>query len=117
MAKTKTKPGPKPKYGEREEIHVLVPVDDVRYIRSVTDNMTEWIIQAIQEKRQRQNEEYLHEQRMEGRQRLVDSERLTNAYRRLHTRHGLARLRERPEADDAGTASPAQADSEQSSLH
>jgi hypothetical protein len=95
MAKTKTKPGPKPKYGEREEIHVLVPVDDVRYIRSVTDNMTEWIIQAIQEKRQR----------------LVGSERLTNAYRQLHTRHVLARLGERPEADDAGTASPAQADS------
>jgi hypothetical protein len=56
MARTKTKPGPKPKYGEREEIHVLVPVDDLSYIRSVTNNMTGWIIQAIQEKRQRESE-------------------------------------------------------------
>jgi hypothetical protein len=52
MAKTKSKPGPKPKYGEREEIHVLVPVDDLNYIRSTTNNVTEWIIQAIQAKRQ-----------------------------------------------------------------
>lgn len=57
MARTKGKPGPKPKYGEREEIHVLVPVDDLSYIRSVTDNMTGWIIQAIQEKRQREGSE------------------------------------------------------------
>ena len=55
MAKTKGKPGPKPKYGEREEIHVLVPVDDLSYIRSVTGNTTEWVIQAIQEKRQRES--------------------------------------------------------------
>jgi hypothetical protein len=53
MARTKGKPGPKPKYGEREEIHVLVPVDDLNYIRSVTQNTTEWVIGAIQEKRQR----------------------------------------------------------------
>ena len=53
MAKTKTKPGPKPKYGKREEIHALVPVDDLNYIRSVTANVTEWLIQAIQEKRKR----------------------------------------------------------------
>jgi len=53
MAKTKTKPGPKPKYGEREEIHVLVPKADLAYIRSVSPTLTEWIIQAIQEKRQR----------------------------------------------------------------
>ena len=55
MAKTKTKPGPKPKYGQRKEIHVLVPVEDLVYIRSVTTNVTEWLIQAIQEKRQRGN--------------------------------------------------------------
>jgi len=54
MAKTKTKPGPKPKYGEREDIHVLVPKDDLAYIRSASPNMTTWIIQAIQEKRQRE---------------------------------------------------------------
>ena len=53
MARTKGKPGPKPKYGEREEIHVLVPVDDLNYIRSVTSNTTEWVIQAIQDKRSR----------------------------------------------------------------
>ena len=53
MAKTKTKPGPKPKYGEREEIHVLVPKDDLTYIRSVSPNVTMWVIQAIQEKRER----------------------------------------------------------------
>ena len=53
MAKTKSKPGPKPKYGEREEIHVLVPKADLAYIRSASTNMTEWIIQAIQEKRKR----------------------------------------------------------------
>jgi hypothetical protein len=29
MAKTKIKPGPKAKYREREEIHVLIPVDDL----------------------------------------------------------------------------------------
>ena len=55
MAKTKTKPGPKPKYGEREEIHVLVPKADLAYIRSASPNMTAWVIQAIQEKRQREN--------------------------------------------------------------
>jgi len=55
MAKTKTKPGPKPKYGKRAEIHALVPVEDLNYIRSVTTNVTEWLIQAIQEKRQREN--------------------------------------------------------------
>ena len=53
MAKTKSKPGPKPKYGEREEIHVLLPVADLAYIRSVSPNVTEWVIKAIQEKRQR----------------------------------------------------------------
>lgn len=52
MAKTKSRPGPKPKYGEREEIHVLVPKADLEYIRSVTDNVTEWVIKAIQEKRE-----------------------------------------------------------------
>ncbi len=57
MAKTKTKPGPKPKYGERGEIHVLLPTGDIAYIRSVSVNMTEWIIQAIQEKRQREVKE------------------------------------------------------------
>jgi hypothetical protein len=56
MAKTKSKPGPKPKYGEREEIHVLVPVEDLQYIRSVSDNVTEWVIQAIHEKRQHESE-------------------------------------------------------------
>ncbi len=54
MARTKTKPGPKPKYGEREEIHILVPLDDFNYIRSVSSNLTEWIIKAIQEKRERE---------------------------------------------------------------
>jgi len=54
MAKTKTKPGPKPKYGEREEIHVLLPVDDLKYIREHTGNVTEWVIAAIQEKRARE---------------------------------------------------------------
>ena len=56
MAKTKTKPGPKPKYGEREEIHVLVPKADLAYIRSASPNMTAWVIQAIQEKRKRDQE-------------------------------------------------------------
>ena len=54
MARTKTKPGPKPKYGEREEIHVFIPKDDLGYIRSVSSQITEWVIQAIQEKRQRE---------------------------------------------------------------
>jgi hypothetical protein len=56
MAKTKTKPGPKPKYGEREEIHVQVPKDDLAYIRSASTNVTAWVIQAIQEKRMRDQE-------------------------------------------------------------
>jgi hypothetical protein len=51
--KTKTKPGPKPKYGEREEIHVKIPKDDLDYIRSISKNITEWVIAAIQEKRVR----------------------------------------------------------------
>lgn len=55
MARTKTKPGPKPKYGERQEIHVKVPIDDLAYIHSVSTNVTTWVIQAIQEKRQRDN--------------------------------------------------------------
>jgi hypothetical protein len=55
MAKTKSKPGPQPKYGERIEIHVLVPKADLEYIKSVSSNTTEWIIQAIQEKRQRES--------------------------------------------------------------
>jgi hypothetical protein len=54
MAKTKGTPGPKPKYGSREEIHVKLPKEDLQYIRSVTDNMTEWIIAAIKEKRERE---------------------------------------------------------------
>lgn len=53
MARTKTKPGPKPRYGDREEVHVQVPKSDLDYIKSVSDNRTEWIIKAIQEKRQR----------------------------------------------------------------
>jgi hypothetical protein len=53
MAKTKSKPGPMPKYGEREEIHVLVPKADLAYIRSTSTSITAWVIQAIQEKRQR----------------------------------------------------------------
>jgi hypothetical protein len=56
MAKTKTKPGLKPKYGEREEIHVLVPKADLAYIRSASTNITAWVIQAIQEKRERDQE-------------------------------------------------------------
>lgn len=54
MARTKTKPGPKPKYGDREEIHVLIPKSDLEYIRSVRQNVTAWVIEAIQEKRQRE---------------------------------------------------------------
>ena len=53
---TSEKPGPKPKYGEREEIHVLVPKDDLAYIRSASTSVTAWVIQAIQEKRQRDQE-------------------------------------------------------------
>ena len=56
MAKTKSKPGPEPKYGEREEIHVLVPKADLAYIRSASTNITAWVIQAIQEKRHRDQE-------------------------------------------------------------
>jgi hypothetical protein len=56
MAKTKGRPGPKPKYGDREEIHVKVPKDDLSYIRSMTDNITEWIIAAIKEKREREEQ-------------------------------------------------------------
>jgi hypothetical protein len=56
MAKTKTKPGPKTKHGVREEIHVLVPKADLAYIRSVSRTITAWVIQAIQEKRQRDQE-------------------------------------------------------------
>ncbi len=51
MARTKGKPGPKPKFGEREEIHVRVPIDDMQYIRSMTDNVTEWVIEAIRLRR------------------------------------------------------------------
>jgi len=56
MAKTKIKPGPKPKYGEREEIHVLVPKAELAYIRLASTNVTAWVIQAIQEKRKRDQE-------------------------------------------------------------
>ncbi len=57
MARTKTKPGPKPQYGEREEIHIKVPVEDVAYIRTATTNITEWVIAAIKEKRRREESE------------------------------------------------------------
>jgi hypothetical protein len=57
MARTKTKPGPKPQYGERKEIHVQVPLDDLEYIRATTGNVTGWVIAAIQEKRQREESE------------------------------------------------------------
>ena len=53
MARTKTKPGPKPLYGERVEIHVQVPRADLEYIRSTGTSVTVWIIQAIKEKRER----------------------------------------------------------------
>ncbi|GAC1434619.1 MAG: hypothetical protein PVS3B3_28690 [Ktedonobacteraceae bacterium] len=55
MARTKTKPGPKPKYGERDEIHMFIPRVDLVYVRLVSTSVTEWIIQAIQEKRQREH--------------------------------------------------------------
>lgn len=51
MAKTKTKPGPAPKYGPRKEIHVKLPEEDLEYIRSKTDNVTEWIIDLIKKDR------------------------------------------------------------------
>jgi len=54
LAKTKTKPGPKPKHGERQEIHVELPVDDLNYISGVTENRTQWILEAVKEKRQRE---------------------------------------------------------------
>ncbi len=57
MAKTKGKPGPLLRYGDREEIHVKLPKADLDYIRSVTTNMTEWVIKAIQEKREREQKE------------------------------------------------------------
>lgn len=41
-------PPPVPQW---KEIHVSVPVDDLNYISSVSTNVTEWIVQAIQEKR------------------------------------------------------------------
>lgn len=56
MAKTKTKPGPKPTYGEREEIHVFVPKAELAYIRSASSNVSAWVIEAIQEKRKRDQE-------------------------------------------------------------
>ena len=58
MARTTTKPGPKPKYGEREEIHVFIPKTDLSYIKSASPHITEWVIQAIQEKRQREHQQY-----------------------------------------------------------
>jgi hypothetical protein len=54
MARTKNRPGPKPRYGDREEIHVQVPVNDLVYIREVANNVTEWVIAAIKEKRERE---------------------------------------------------------------
>ena len=36
--------------------NVLVPKADLEYIRSVSPNVTVWIIQAIQEKQQRKSE-------------------------------------------------------------
>jgi hypothetical protein len=80
MARTKGKPGPKPKYGDREEIHVLVPVDDLNYIRSVTSNVTEWVIKAIQEKRAseelfsagRDAEEFLSQSAQERAKKLME---------------------------------------------
>jgi hypothetical protein len=63
MAKTKTTPGPKPRYGLREEIHIEVPVDDLNYIKSVTTNRTEWIIKAIRAQREREQQE-MKEQRI-----------------------------------------------------
>jgi len=53
MTKTKGTPGPKPKYGERVSFNIDLPKQDLEYIRSVTSNTTEWIIQAIKEKRKR----------------------------------------------------------------
>lgn len=60
MAKTKTRPGPKPRYGLREEIHVQVPKADLEYIRSTGASITVWIIQAIKEKREREAKQSSH---------------------------------------------------------
>ncbi len=38
------------------EIKLNVLLDDLNYICSVSSNLTEWIIKAIQEKRQRESE-------------------------------------------------------------
>jgi len=51
--KTK-KPGTRKIYGDRESIRLLLPVDLIEYIDSVTDNRTKWLIEAAQEKRQRE---------------------------------------------------------------
>lgn len=62
LAKTKTKPGPKPQHGKRQEIHIEVPIEDLDFIQQLVDqnkvvNRTQWIIDAIKEKRQRQEQE------------------------------------------------------------
>ena len=56
MARTKTTPGPKSRYGDREEIHIKLPKGDLDYIRSQGSSLTEWIIKAIKEKRERDDE-------------------------------------------------------------
>jgi hypothetical protein len=52
----KSKLGPKPKYRDRASINLDIPKRDLEYIRSVSSNTTEWIIQAIKDKRERSTE-------------------------------------------------------------
>ncbi len=50
------KPGPRKQYGERQDVRLLLPVELMDYIDSVTSNRTKWLIEAAQEKRQREEE-------------------------------------------------------------
>lgn len=48
------KPGPRKQYSERQSIKLLLPSELVNYIDSVATNRTKWLIEAAQEKRERE---------------------------------------------------------------
>jgi len=51
---TTKKPGPRKRYGDREAFRLLLPRETKQYIDKVSQNTTQWILDAIKEKRERE---------------------------------------------------------------
>lgn len=51
------KPGARKQYEDRQAVRLLLPIELIEYIDSVTTNRTQWLITAAQEKKERETME------------------------------------------------------------